>query len=132
LTTLIADLAMSLDGFVAEPNDSLSELFGWYLAVHHEVPCTGCGNDPPTAGRGDPPRRTPLDALGDGVDRQEAGSALGPESVSQISSSGTISRLLVPTSLSARFRADASCPSWAKVTSTVSKPLCRWEVAASV
>jgi hypothetical protein len=52
LTTLIADLAMSLDGFVAEPNDSLSELFGWYFAVHHEVPCTGCGNEQSHSGKG--------------------------------------------------------------------------------
>ena len=29
MTTLIADLAMSLDGFVADTNDDANELFGW-------------------------------------------------------------------------------------------------------
>ena len=62
---------------------------------------------------------------------EPAGSA-GPGMASQTSSSETISRLFVPTSLSADLRADASCPSWAKVTSTVWKPLCCWAVAASV
>ena len=38
MTTLIADLAMSLDGFVADPNDSADELFGWYFGGDVEVP----------------------------------------------------------------------------------------------
>jgi dihydrofolate reductase len=35
---LIADLAMSLDGFVADPADNASELFGWYFGGDVEVP----------------------------------------------------------------------------------------------
>ena len=38
MTTLIADLAMSLDGFVAETNDNANELFGWYFGGDVEVP----------------------------------------------------------------------------------------------
>ena len=38
MTTLIADLAMSLDGFVADTNDNPHELFGWYFGGDVEVP----------------------------------------------------------------------------------------------
>jgi dihydrofolate reductase len=38
VTTLIADLAMSLDGFVADTNDNANELFGWYFGGDVEVP----------------------------------------------------------------------------------------------
>ena len=38
MTILIADIAMSLDGFVADTKDDPSELFGWYFAGDVEVP----------------------------------------------------------------------------------------------
>ena len=38
MTTLIADLAMSLDGFVADTDDNPNELFGWYFGGDVEVP----------------------------------------------------------------------------------------------
>ena len=38
MTTMIADLAMSLDGFVADTEDNPSELFGWYFGGDVEVP----------------------------------------------------------------------------------------------
>jgi dihydrofolate reductase len=38
MTKLIADMAMSIDGFVADPNDDASELFGWYFGGDVEVP----------------------------------------------------------------------------------------------
>ena len=38
MTTLIADLAMSLDGFVADTSDNPNELFGWYFGGDVEVP----------------------------------------------------------------------------------------------
>lgn len=38
MSELIGDLAMSLDGFVADPNDNIQELFGWYFGGDVEVP----------------------------------------------------------------------------------------------
>jgi dihydrofolate reductase len=38
MTTLIADMAMSLDGFVADTSDDASNLFGWYFGGDVEVP----------------------------------------------------------------------------------------------
>jgi dihydrofolate reductase len=36
--TVIADMSMSLDGFIADDNDSTEELFGWYGNGDIEVP----------------------------------------------------------------------------------------------
>ena len=38
MTILIADIAMSLDGFVADTKDDPSELFGWYFGGDVAVP----------------------------------------------------------------------------------------------
>lgn len=38
MTDLIGDLAMSLDGFVADPDDNANMLFGWYFGGDVEVP----------------------------------------------------------------------------------------------
>jgi dihydrofolate reductase len=38
MATLIADLSMSLDGFVADPNDNPMELFGWMFGGDVAVP----------------------------------------------------------------------------------------------
>jgi dihydrofolate reductase len=38
MSNLVADLAMSLDGFVADTNDNANELFGWYFGGDVEVP----------------------------------------------------------------------------------------------
>lgn len=43
MATLTADLAMSLDGFVADTNDNASELFGWYFGGEVEVPTPKAG-----------------------------------------------------------------------------------------
>jgi dihydrofolate reductase len=42
MTKLIAHMTMSLDGFVADPNDGVEELFGWYDNGDVAVP----SNDP--------------------------------------------------------------------------------------
>src|SRR5262245_34241341 len=38
MSELIADLAMSLDGFVADPHDNANDLLGWYFGGDVEVP----------------------------------------------------------------------------------------------
>jgi len=38
MAELIGDLAVSVDGFVADTNDDPSELFGWYFGGDVEVP----------------------------------------------------------------------------------------------
>jgi len=38
MATLIADLSMSLDGFVAAPNDDVRHVFNWFMTGDVEVP----------------------------------------------------------------------------------------------
>ena len=39
--TVIAEMTMSLDGFVADPSDGVEQLFGWYGSGHVAVPTPG-------------------------------------------------------------------------------------------
>ena len=41
MATLIADMSMSLDGFIADPSDGWSHLFGWYGNGTAEVTMPG-------------------------------------------------------------------------------------------
>ena len=41
MTTVVAEMSMSLDGFVADPSDGVDRLFGWYFNGEVEVPTPG-------------------------------------------------------------------------------------------
>jgi hypothetical protein len=53
VSTVIANMSMSLDGFIADPGDGVEHLFGWYGNGPVETPTA----DP--AGPSGPPRRAP-------------------------------------------------------------------------
>jgi hypothetical protein len=38
MATVVAEMSMSLDGFVADPEDGVAEVFGWYGSGDVEVP----------------------------------------------------------------------------------------------
>jgi dihydrofolate reductase len=38
MATVVADLSVSLDGFVADPNDGIDEVFGWFSSGDTTVP----------------------------------------------------------------------------------------------
>ena len=38
MSTVLTHMTMSLDGFIADPNDGIDELFGWYAAGEITVP----------------------------------------------------------------------------------------------
>ena len=38
MSRVIADMSMSLDGFVADPRDGVEDLFGWYANGSVETP----------------------------------------------------------------------------------------------
>lgn len=38
MSTIIADMAMSLDGYIADPEDRIDRLIGWYFSGDVEVP----------------------------------------------------------------------------------------------
>ncbi len=38
MSTVLTHMTMSLDGFIADPNDGIDELFGWYGAGDRSVP----------------------------------------------------------------------------------------------
>jgi hypothetical protein len=48
MDTVVAELSMSLDGFVADPSDQVGPLFDWYRNGDVEVPTA-------VPDRGDPP-----------------------------------------------------------------------------
>ena len=39
MANVIALMSMSLDGFVADANDGVAEVFDWYFSGDVEVPC---------------------------------------------------------------------------------------------
>ena len=41
MTTVVAEMSMSLDGFVADRSDGVEHLFGWYFNGEVEVPTPG-------------------------------------------------------------------------------------------
>ncbi|URM94241.1 hypothetical protein LUW76_07805 [Actinomadura madurae] len=59
MATVVTEMTMSLDGYVADPGDGVEELFGWYGNGPVEVPTVG----------GMPPFRVsaPSAAAGDGL-----------------------------------------------------------------
>ena len=48
MSKVVAIMSMSLDGFVADPNDSVAEVFAWYLTSGDVEIHTG-GSDPMTS-----------------------------------------------------------------------------------
>jgi hypothetical protein len=70
MSKVVAIMSMSLDGFVADRNDGVAEVFDWY-ASSGDVEFETGGADPMTFGEG---QRSPMGALGHAPD---AGGALG-------------------------------------------------------
>ena len=69
MTKVVAIMSMSLDGYVADANDGVAEVFDWYFSGDVEVPTAehGIGHDVPRLGA----ERRPPEGL-DGRDRRHA------------------------------------------------------------
>lgn len=51
MSKVIALMSMSLDGFVADPDDGVDEVFDWYFAGDVEVPTPARRRTSPSASR---------------------------------------------------------------------------------
>jgi hypothetical protein len=40
MSKVVALMSMSLNGFVADPDDGVAEVFGWYLCAPFAIPST--------------------------------------------------------------------------------------------
>ena len=45
MTKTVAVMSMSLDGYVADANDGVAEVFGWYFSGDVEIPMPSTGSD---------------------------------------------------------------------------------------
>jgi len=45
MTKVVALMSMSLDGYVADANDGVAEVFGWYFSGDVEIPMPSTGSD---------------------------------------------------------------------------------------
>ena len=62
MTKVVAIMSMSLDGYVADANDGVAEVFDWYFSGDVEVPTASAsiGHDVPRLGA----ERRPPEGLG--------------------------------------------------------------------